>query len=1168
MENYFSCLLTSMVNTSKKKWGDFINLLLVLLLQNFYFCNLSHGLLLQDTTLDTTVLVSQERVVYLIEGSIEVGHKLPFRELENTLDLISFRLNNLKYSADIDNFYPELGKTSGENITVLRKNVPINLATTLCNSVNLTVLTLENIPYFQKLNFEILLSTEITVSSQSIVCTGPALYFKNEFCISFLIKHTQSKSFFRNETELAIYLSRTYADRTVYVTVTNTAFSLTASPNGIVGCLGSYELGNSSIHQRIHNVFHKQLYDVQSSLNAYLELNLAKLIDTVHSLASDNFAVPLEDPFTDLIPQILKLIPDYLPNHDNLQVIFTDFETFFRETVAISEEAIIKQLAAKPLLKSLPIRSQRVILGSLMQFKSDVKNRLGTFVSKLQGTLQTDIPNSLLFKIDQNPVTFIYLMKSLVPDLDENTLVESFIILQNSKTALLQDLAAILKLPILLPLVSYNDFTEVAERKSGLTVIPKELKVSMKIKTFKRDKRSWSSFWSSVFGSATEEELQKVYENEITLSKEEMHMQRGVNDIVKTNSQLLQSFKGVTYSLETLQSKQQSLFDELNVVLESEEHFLDHLQQISDAQDRIVLLTSEYQALQSKTILTINAIQKAQSLVLTVLNGEIDFSQISTLHLRSLLPRNFKLSLNLAKAEFRFEKDGYTVNYKIPKFSEPFNVYNLKQIPNFNLTWFQIKDLPKKVVMNQIHDTIAFEEVESYCISKNENYFCSLNSVTVRKGSELNCAAQLILGHMTKTQNFSQCKLEKVYYNEKQMYIVKDHKLFLTNPINRDELKSFCSSPTNFTGQVEVGLNLFSVRDTCRYETTELVILMPDRPDIVYFRDGPDKEIDLINDLSKAESLLNVNSVSNYDMQNLHDLLTKYKNDSQLDGSALSQLEKEVKQLDSIQNVANFSPTKIDLINPMHLGNWMTGILWFCLIILVFLTLTCIDWILPGSIKNAVKFLFRTLTHCCRQRCFTRSKSAATAQARFNAGDGEDSSVRIHLMEQQEPTNPSSISIPPQQRFNRTTPIMEMKEIDLANVYPDLPTTSSNETELNWFYSEGPLNELRLSSHVKSGGEHVLVHFDLERGKIKDEKGGIHINSKPPPDKTISNYLVEVEDRPLPELVKDNIGTVCCKSNPLVKFTKEGIWFDRTTECRIFGLRRPTWHESQTCKQF
>ena len=170
---------------------------------------------------------------------------------------------------------------------------------------------------------------------------------------------------------------------------------------------------------------------------------------------------------------------------------------------------------------------------------------------------------------------------------------------------------------------------------------------------------------------------------------------------------------------------------------------------------------------------------------------------------------------------------------------------------------------------------------------------------------------------------------------------------------------------------------------------------MPDRPDVVYSRESPDKEIDLINDLSKAESMLTVNPMSGYDMKNLHDLLVKYKNDSQLDGSAIFRLEQEVKQLDSIQNVANFSPTKIDLINPMHLGNWMTGILWFCLIILVFFTLTCIDWILPGSIKNAVKFIFKTCVQCFRQRCFTRSKSAVKTQARFNAGDGEDSSVRI-----------------------------------------------------------------------------------------------------------------------------------------------------------------------------
>ena len=67
-------------------------------------------------------------------------------------------------------------------------------------------------------------------------------------------------------------------------------------------------------------------------------------------------------------------------------------------------------------------------------------------------------------------------------------------------------------------------------------------------------------------------------------------------------------------------------------------------------------------------------------------------------------------------------------------------------------------------------------------------------------------------------------------------------------------------------------------------------------------------------------------------------------------------------------------------------------------------------------------------------------------------------------MEQHEPTVPPSISIPSQQRFDRVTSLVEMKEIDLAKVYPVLPTTKTDENELNWFYSEGPFSELRLSS--------------------------------------------------------------------------------------------------------
>ena len=46
----------------------------------------------------------------------------------------------------------------------------------------------------------------------------------------------------------------------------------------------------------------------------------------MHSLVSDSFVIPLENPDQDLIPQILKLIPEYLANHENQQILYVNFE--------------------------------------------------------------------------------------------------------------------------------------------------------------------------------------------------------------------------------------------------------------------------------------------------------------------------------------------------------------------------------------------------------------------------------------------------------------------------------------------------------------------------------------------------------------------------------------------------------------------------------------------------------------------------------------------------------------------------------------------------------------------------------------------------------------------------------------------------------------------------
>ena len=177
--------------------------------------------------------------------------------------------------------------------------------------------------------------------------------------------------------------------------------------------------------------------------------------------------------------------------------------------------------------------------------------------------------------------------------------------------------------------------------------------------------------------------------------------------------------------------------------MESEDQFLAYLQKYGNMQDRIIMLASEYQALQSKTVLVINAIQKAQSLILTALSGEIDFSQVSTLKLRSLLPKNFRQSLSSVRAEFAFSRHGYKINYKIPKYSDAYYIYTLWQIPTYDEEWCFIANLENIIVMNQINDTIDFSDISQACAQKENNYFCEMNSVTIHGATKISCSMQL-----------------------------------------------------------------------------------------------------------------------------------------------------------------------------------------------------------------------------------------------------------------------------------------------------------------------------------------------------------------------------------------------------------------------------------------
>jgi len=74
-----------------------------------------------------------------------------------------------------------------------------------------------------------------------------------------------------------------------------------------------------------------------------------------------------------------------------------------------------------------------------------------------------------------------------------------------------------------------------------------------------RQKRSWSGFWSTLFGTATSEEVQKIYDSEYLLSQEEQETRQSLNELTGANKKMVSTMKKVFSSVSTLQDKQTAI---------------------------------------------------------------------------------------------------------------------------------------------------------------------------------------------------------------------------------------------------------------------------------------------------------------------------------------------------------------------------------------------------------------------------------------------------------------------------------------------------------------------------------------------------------------------------------------------------------------------------------
>jgi len=303
--------------------------------------------------------------------------------------------------------------------------------------------------------------------------------------------------------------------------------------------------------QSLYSFFYSKLFHSLAASLAILDDGLGLMIDTIHGLSLE-VEMPLVNFRNEsVLTQITRLQLEFMLTLTKSTPAYPSFDQFFLvEANRSDDEEIYRLLKDFSLIKSMPAIQQAKLLSALKSFGYSLQHRFGSFLNSLGFASSLVVPNTVLLKKGQDFQTFVLWVHSMAPSLEERGILEAFIILQNLKYLLASDLSVILfadfgpKFPP--SLSSYLRFGDKAQsRISGS--LSSDLSLSGG-----RQKRSWSGFWSSLFGTATSEEVQKIYDSEYLLSQEEQETKKMVSTVKKVFS-----------SVSTLQDKQTALFRDI-----------------------------------------------------------------------------------------------------------------------------------------------------------------------------------------------------------------------------------------------------------------------------------------------------------------------------------------------------------------------------------------------------------------------------------------------------------------------------------------------------------------------------------------------------------------------------------------------------------------------------
>jgi hypothetical protein len=466
--------------------------------------------------------------------------------------------------------------------------------------------------------------------------------------------------------------------------------------------------------------------------------------------------------------------------------------------------------------------------------------------------------------------------------------------------------------------------------------------------------------------------------------------------------------------------------------------------------------------------------------------------------------------------------------------------------------WFALS-IPRFHVMNSIHESANFREIEEFCTLRIDSYICppDLLQITPEKDSK-SCSYQLLLSELTETKpDLQNCSLRQVQVDGPQRYLLKGSKLVVSSSVS-DKLRYYCSNPDlNKVVPVRIGLNLFKTETGCHYETSNLQIRGSNNHSILLSNTNEDKELSIIQGLTQLSSLVDSDLPSGTNLTELKSKLDTYGENVHLTDMTVGQLTRQVDQLDALRMIAEFNPANLDLSKPYHASNWVSAMFW----LLICLTIVLVWSIVRHHKWYSEKFLPWLVKHLrCRRNSNRSSGPNITNLRKFESLASILNRVRcVPTVQSAHSERIELMSCTREERFLPTV---------------DSTLSNSNSADLsasnvgNWDLTKSIYGNWQLSAlTVGSGSNLVTVYYNPLTGMVIDSAGEI-LADVPGPPKSILNLYTEVISNSKPtQVTSDGKGFLYHKEFPFIMFSKETkLWWNLRNDSVIPGIPPPTGH--------